>query len=65
MTVISNIASPGAPTHVVAESPVRQPLAGDIAWSTPTLAVPIGADAQIQRVPNAVVDRVGNPLNRR
>jgi hypothetical protein len=59
MTVISNITSPGFPTQVVAESPVRAPLAGDIAWATPTLAIPLGFDAQVRPVPASCVELLG------
>jgi hypothetical protein len=54
MTSISNIASPGFPTQVVAESPVRAPLSGGIPWTTPGApaigSIPIGSDAQIVSV---------------
>jgi hypothetical protein len=69
MTVISNPSAPGAPVQVVAESPVRQPLAGDIARSrhdAPAIGgIPIGNVAQIVSVPNSVVDFLGQPMNRR
>jgi hypothetical protein len=64
MSSISNIASPGHPTRVVAEQPVRAPLAGNVAWSTPTLSIPLGNVAQIASVPNACVDAAGGKLNR-
>jgi hypothetical protein len=54
VTQISNIASPGAPVQVVAESPVRAPLSGGIPWTTPGApaigSIPLGADAQIVSV---------------
>ena len=59
MTVISNPSAPGAPSQVVAEQPVRAPLAGNIPWATPTLAIPIGADAQIRPVGAAMVELLG------
>ena len=59
MTSDTNIASPGRPTVVTAEQPVRAPLAGNIAWTTPTLAIPIGADAQIRPVGAAMVELLG------
>ncbi len=65
MTIITNESAPGAPTQVVAESPVRAPLAGFIPWSTPTLSIPIGADAQIVTVPDALVDAAGGAVNRK
>jgi hypothetical protein len=69
MSSISNIASPGSPTQVVAESPVRAPLLGFIPWTAPNApavgSIPIGADAQIVTVPNARVDHVGGEMNRR
>jgi hypothetical protein len=59
MTVNTSAASPGAPVQVVAEQPVIQPLAGFIPWATPTLSIPLGADAQIQRVPDSCVALLG------
>jgi hypothetical protein len=65
MTTNTSIASPGSPTQVVAENPIRAPLAGNIVWSTPTLSVPLGADAQVRPVSPAFVDATGGKLNRR
>jgi hypothetical protein len=68
MSSISNPSAPGAPVQVVAESPVRAPLAGFIPWTTPGApavgSIPLGFDAQVVSVPNAFVDRVGGSLNR-
>jgi hypothetical protein len=63
MTTNHSPASPGSATVIVSESPIRNPLAGAI-WTTPTLSIPLSADAQIVRVPNARVDQAGGPLNR-
>jgi hypothetical protein len=66
MSSISNPASPGAPSQVVAEQPVRAPLASNIPWSTPTFSIPLGNVPQIRTVSNAAVDQAGGPiLNRR
>jgi hypothetical protein len=65
MTSISNPSAHGTATPVTAEQPVRAPLDGFTPWVTPTLSIPLGADAQIQRVPDAVVDFLGQPMNRR
>ena len=69
MTVISNPSAPGAPSQVVAEQPVRAPLDGFTPWTTPGApavgSLPIGFDQQVQTVPNAVVDFLGQPMNRR
>jgi hypothetical protein len=59
MSSISNIASPGHPTIIVSESPVRAPLAGFIPWTTPTLEIPLGFDAQVVRVPLATQEFLG------
>jgi hypothetical protein len=68
MSSISNIASPGHPSQVAAESPVRAPLLGFIPRAAPAApavgSLPIGADAQIRTVPNALVDSTGGKLNR-
>jgi hypothetical protein len=68
MTVITNPASPGAPTQLWAEAPVRAPLAGNIPWTAPNApavgSIPLGYDAQVVTVPNARVDQVGGALNR-
>ena len=51
MSSISKIASPGAPSQVVAESPVRAPLLGFIPWTAPNApavgSIPIGYGAQV------------------
>lgn len=78
MSSISNPASPGAPSQVVAESPIRAPLAGGIPFSNHTTnpAVagwpvsrpgwPVSAnDAHVVSVPAAIVDAAGGPMNRR
>jgi hypothetical protein len=57
-------AATGSAKIIVAESPVRAPLLGFIPWSTPTLSIPIGNDAQIRTVPQATVDSVGGRQNR-
>ena len=57
MTTISNPASPGYPQQIVAEQPVRAPLAGNIPWTTPGApavgSLPLGFDAQVVTVPLA------------
>jgi hypothetical protein len=69
MSSISNPASPGSPTQVVAEQPVRAPLLGFIPWTAPNApavgSIPIGADAQIVTVPPSLVNQVGGEMNRR
>jgi hypothetical protein len=78
MTVITNPASPGRPTQVVAEQPVRQPLAGGIpftnhttnpavaGWPVSRPGWPVSAnDAHVVSVPHAIVDSAGGKLNRR
>jgi hypothetical protein len=69
MTVNTSIASPGAPVQVVAESPVRAPLAGGIPWTTPGApavgSIPLGFAAQVVTVPRAFVEAVGGPLPKR
>jgi hypothetical protein len=68
MTVITNPASPGAPSQVVAESPIRAPLLGNIPWANhtahPAVTGPIGADAHVRPVPQSVVDATGGKLIR-
>jgi hypothetical protein len=65
----TNPASPGSATPVTAESPVRRPLDSFTPWTTPGApavgGIPIGFDQQVQTVPNAVVDFLGQPMNRR
>jgi hypothetical protein len=69
MTVITNRASPGAPSQNFAEQPVRNPLAGGIPFrshaTNPALTGPIGTDAQIRTIPTAIVDAAGGPTIRR
>jgi hypothetical protein len=69
MTSITNESASGRAHVIVSESPVRAPLAADIAWSrhdAPAIGgIPIGNVAQIQRVPDSVVDFLGQPMNRR
>jgi hypothetical protein len=77
MSKDSSPASPGAPTQVVAESPIRAPLAGNIPWSNHTTNPAVAgwpvsrpgwpvspADAHVQLVPKATADAVGGKLNR-
>jgi hypothetical protein len=68
MSSISNPASPGSPTQVVAEQPVRAPLLGGIPWTTPGApavgSIPITFAAQVRTVPQATVDSVGGRQNR-
>ena len=77
MTKITNPASPGAPTQVSAESPIRAPLAGNIAWSNHTTNPAVAGwpvsqpgwpvsptDAHVKPVSQATVDAVGGKLNR-
>jgi hypothetical protein len=51
MSQDSNIASPGYPSQVVAQSVVRAPLAGNIPWTTPGApavgSIPITLDTQV------------------
>jgi hypothetical protein len=67
MTVISNPASPGAPVQIVAESPIRAPLLGNIPWSNhaahPAVTGPTGAE--VRTIPQAIVDAAGGPTVRR
>ena len=70
MSSINNPASPGHPSQLVAEQPVRNPLAGGIPFrshaTNPAVGgIPIGADAQIRTIPQAVVDAAGGPTIRR
>ncbi len=75
MTTITNPASPVAPSQVVAELPIRAPLAGGIPWANhatnPAVAgwpvaqpgFPPIHDAHVATVPNAIVDATGGKLN--
>jgi hypothetical protein len=69
MSSISNPASPGRATNVVAETPIRALLAGFIPFtnhgSHPAVTGPIGSDAHVRPVPQAVVDAAGGPTLRR
>ena len=75
MTVIRNPASPGAPSQVVAESPIRAPLAGNIPWANhaahPAVVAPTDRagfpprDTHVTMIPAAVVDATGGKLDRR
>jgi hypothetical protein len=77
MSSISNPASPGSPTQVVAEQPVRSPLAGNIpfnnhqtnpavaGWPVSQPGWPVSVnDAHVRPVPAAIVDAAGGPMNR-
>ena len=63
MTVISNPSAPGYPQQIVAEQPVRAPLAGDIPWTTPGApavgSLPLGFDAQVRPVSAEMVQFAG------
>jgi hypothetical protein len=65
MTVITNPASPGAPTQIGAVEPVRDPIGG-VAFTNRVTnpAVAIFPTTTISPVDHALVDRVGNPMNR-
>jgi hypothetical protein len=75
MTVIRNPASPGYPTQVTAESPIRAPLAGGIAWANhaahPAVVGPTDRagfpphDTHVRTIPQAIVDAAGGPLQRK
>jgi hypothetical protein len=78
MTVITNPASPGAPSQVVAESPIRDPLAGGIPFTNhatnPAVAgwpvsrpgwPPSANDGHVVSVSQAVIDAAGGPVVRR
>jgi hypothetical protein len=69
MTTITNIASPGAPIQIVAQSTPTAPLAGGTPWGTPSQHPAVAgfantAETQIRSVPNACVDAAGGKLNR-
>jgi hypothetical protein len=74
MSKITNPASPGAPTQLPAESPIRAPLAGGIAWAIhaahPAVVGPTDSpgfpprDMHVRPVPAAVVDAAGGKMNR-
>jgi hypothetical protein len=77
MTKITNPASPGAPVQIVAEQPVRNPLAGGIpfrnhetnpavaGWPVSQPGWPVKAnDGHVKPVSQAVADAAGGKLNR-
>jgi hypothetical protein len=69
MSSISNPASPGHPSQVTAQSPIRAPLAGGIPWANhadhPAVAgFAFTTDAQIRTIPAAIIDAAGGPLRR-
>jgi hypothetical protein len=71
---ISNPASPGAPSQVVAEQPIRAPLLGNIPWAGHDAHPAVVAhtdragypprDTHVRPVPASVVDAAGGPMNR-
>jgi hypothetical protein len=65
MTVISNPASPGAPTQVAPTQPVRDPIGG-VAYTNRVTnpAVAIFPTTAIRTVPDALIDFAGQPMNR-
>jgi hypothetical protein len=69
MSTDTNPASPGYPQPVVAEQPVRAPLDGFTPWTTPGApavgSLPLGFAEQVVRIPDSVVDFLGQPMNRR
>jgi hypothetical protein len=70
MTTITNIASPGAPTQVVAQSTPTAPLDGGKPWGTPSQHPAAAgfantAATQIVSLPDALIDRAGGQMNRR
>jgi hypothetical protein len=75
MTSISNPTSPGAPTQVFAETPIRAPLAGGIPFRNhaehPAVTGPVDRagypphDQHVRTIPTAVVDVIGGPLQRK
>jgi hypothetical protein len=68
MSSISNPASPGRATNIVAETPIRAPLAGGIPWANhaahPAVVGPVGPDSHVRGVPHSVVDATGGVLRR-
>jgi hypothetical protein len=68
-------ASPGYPTQVVAESPIRAPLAGNIPWAGhdahPAVTGPVDRagwpphDTHVRPVSAALVDATGGKIDRR
>jgi hypothetical protein len=75
MTAIRNPASPGAPSQVIAEQPVRNPLAGGIPFrshaTNPAVVGPTDRagfppqDQHVRTIPQAMVDAAGGPLQRK
>jgi hypothetical protein len=70
MSEITNPASPGRPSQVVAQSTPTQPLAGNAPWGSPSQHPALAgfantADAQIQPIPQSVLDAAGGPTIRR
>jgi hypothetical protein len=74
MSKDSNPTSPGAPSQIVAEQPVRAPLLGNIPWANhaahPAVVGPTDRagfpphDTHVRPVPQSVVDATGGKLNR-
>jgi hypothetical protein len=69
MTTITNPASPGYPSQVVAQSQPRDPIGG-IPFTSHAQNPAIGGiattfDTQVVRVPQILVDRLGGEMNRR
>ena len=74
MTVIRNPASPGAPSQVTAEQPIRAPLAGGIPWANhsqhPAVVSPTDRagwpphDTHVTSIPQAVLDALAGKQNR-
>jgi hypothetical protein len=69
LTVIRNPASPGAPAQVVAETPLRAPLLGNITWANhaahPAVVGPVGPASHVRPVSQALVDATGGKLDRK
>jgi hypothetical protein len=68
MSKDTNPASPGAPTQVVAEQPVRAPLLGNIPWANhsqhPAVVGAVGPNSHVRPVSQALVDATGGKMNR-
>jgi hypothetical protein len=75
MSKDSSPASPGYPTQVTAESPIRAPLLGNIPWANhaahPAVVGPTDRagfpprDTHVTMIPAAVVDATGGALRRK
>jgi hypothetical protein len=75
MSKDSSPASPGYPTQVTAESPIRAPLLGNIPWANhaahPAVVYPTDRagypprDTHVTMIPAAVVDATGGALRRK